>query len=173
MHVDALTNYVMIARRLPRLYRTITTTGPEIQLPLTADLKGPKTSPKRKAQSSSSGATTLSTSSSSTDTSNSRSLSISLSPSSSSTTPQGSASSLSDGNSLPLPPQATHLAPAHLHVSSNPPFHTHTFFLVLERTFPTPVAHALMRATRGLLVDRIGRVRREGLGLKDLDNVSK
>jgi len=32
------------------------------------------------------------------------------------------------------------------------------------------VARALMRATRGLLVDRIGRVRREGLGLKDLDN---
>lgn len=27
-----------------------------------------------------------------------------------------------------------------------------------------------MRATRGLLIDRIGRVRREGLGFKDLDN---
>lgn len=56
-------------------------------------------------------------------------------------------------------------------MSPNPPFHTHSFFLVLERTFPTPVARALMRATRGLLVDRIGKVRREGLGLKDLDNV--
>lgn len=28
-----------------------------------------------------------------------------------------------------------------------------------------------MRATRALLVDRIGRVRREGLAIKDLDNV--
>jgi len=28
-----------------------------------------------------------------------------------------------------------------------------------------------MRATRALLVDRIGRVRREGLAVKDLDNV--
>lgn len=28
-----------------------------------------------------------------------------------------------------------------------------------------------MRATRALLVDRVGRVRREGLAVKDLDNV--
>jgi hypothetical protein len=28
-----------------------------------------------------------------------------------------------------------------------------------------------MRATRALLVDRVGRVRREGLTAKDLDNV--
>ncbi|KAF8192522.1 hypothetical protein BJ912DRAFT_962250 [Pholiota molesta] len=43
-----------------------------------------------------------------------------------------------------------------------PPFHTHAFFRALEKT--------LMRATRALLVDRIGRVRREGLTIKDLDN---
>jgi hypothetical protein len=30
-----------------------------------------------------------------------------------------------------------------------------------------------MRATRALLVDRIGRVRREGLTVKDLDNVRR
>ncbi|KIJ56552.1 hypothetical protein M422DRAFT_238177 [Sphaerobolus stellatus SS14] len=55
-------------------------------------------------------------------------------------------------------------------MSSSPPFHTHAFFLVLERTFPTPVARTLMRATRGLLNDRIGGVRREALTIKDLDN---
>ncbi|KAF9226484.1 hypothetical protein BS17DRAFT_485735 [Gyrodon lividus] len=51
-----------------------------------------------------------------------------------------------------------------------PPFHTHAFFAALERTFPTPTARSLMRATRALLVDRVGRVRREGLTTKDLDN---
>ncbi|KAI6047257.1 hypothetical protein EDC04DRAFT_2622450, partial [Pisolithus marmoratus] len=53
---------------------------------------------------------------------------------------------------------------------TTPPFHTHAFFVALERTFPTPVAHSLMRATRALLADRLGRVRREGLTKKDLDN---
>ncbi|KAG7449285.1 uncharacterized protein BT62DRAFT_886986 [Guyanagaster necrorhizus] len=55
-------------------------------------------------------------------------------------------------------------------VYSQPPFHTHAFFTVLEKTFPTPTARGLMRATRALLVDRVGRVRREGLTAKDLDN---
>lgn len=54
---------------------------------------------------------------------------------------------------------------------SNPPFHTHAFFTALEKTFPTPTARSLMRATRALLVDRVGKVRREGLTTKDLDNV--
>lgn len=53
-----------------------------------------------------------------------------------------------------------------------PPFHTHAFFRALEKTFPEETARSLMRATRALLVDRIGRVRREGLTIKDLDNVS-
>ncbi|KAJ7744512.1 hypothetical protein DFH07DRAFT_749425 [Mycena maculata] len=53
---------------------------------------------------------------------------------------------------------------------ANPPFHTHAFFTALEKTFPTPTARSLMRATRALLVDRVGRVRREGLTVKDLDN---
>ncbi|KAF8639457.1 hypothetical protein AX16_010311 [Volvariella volvacea WC 439] len=54
--------------------------------------------------------------------------------------------------------------------SSTPPFDTHAFFTALEKTFPTPTARSLMRATRALLVDRIGRIRREGLTVKDLDN---
>ncbi|KAJ7068200.1 hypothetical protein C8F01DRAFT_1117263 [Mycena amicta] len=54
--------------------------------------------------------------------------------------------------------------------SANPPFDTHAFFAALEKTFPTPTARSLMRATRALLVDRLGRVRREGLTVKDLDN---
>ncbi|KAJ7095315.1 hypothetical protein B0H15DRAFT_774916 [Mycena belliarum] len=53
---------------------------------------------------------------------------------------------------------------------ANPPFHTHAFFTALEKTFPTPTARSLMRATRALLVDRLGRVRREGLTVKDHDN---
>lgn len=52
-----------------------------------------------------------------------------------------------------------------------PPFHTHAFFLALERSFSTPTASSLMRATRALLVDRVGRVKRDGLTVKDLDNV--
>lgn len=60
-----------------------------------------------------------------------------------------------------------HYTPPYTH----PPFHTHAFFSALEKTFPTPTARSLMRATRALLVDRIGRVRREGLTYKDLDNV--
>lgn len=65
-----------------------------------------------------------------------------------------------DPSPAPLPP------PPHV----TPPFHTHAFFVALERTFPTPVARSLMRATRALLADRLGRVRREGLTRKDLDN---
>jgi Protein of unknown function (DUF1640) len=53
----------------------------------------------------------------------------------------------------------------------NPPFDTHTFFTVLEKTFPTPTSRSLMRATRALLVDRIGKVKRDGLTYKDIDNV--
>ncbi|KAK2466160.1 hypothetical protein APHAL10511_001802 [Amanita phalloides] len=51
-----------------------------------------------------------------------------------------------------------------------PPFHTHAFFIALEKSFPTPTARSLMRATRALLVDRTGKVQREGLTTKDLDN---
>ncbi|KLO16342.1 hypothetical protein SCHPADRAFT_848257 [Schizopora paradoxa] len=51
-----------------------------------------------------------------------------------------------------------------------PPFNTHHFFVELEKTFPTPTARSLMRATRALLVDRVGRVRRDALTIKDLEN---
>jgi hypothetical protein len=54
---------------------------------------------------------------------------------------------------------------------SSSPFHTHAFFRALEKTFPEQTARSLMRATSALLVDRIGKVRREGLTVKDLDNV--
>ena len=54
---------------------------------------------------------------------------------------------------------------------SRPPFHTYQFFMALEKTFPTESARNLMRATRALLVDRLGKVRRDGLNQKDLDNV--
>ncbi|KAF5369816.1 hypothetical protein D9758_001118 [Tetrapyrgos nigripes] len=67
-------------------------------------------------------------------------------------------------SNLPIP----HRPPPPIY--GNPPFDTHAFFFVLEKTFPTPTARSLMRATRALLVDRIGRVRREALTSKDLDN---
>jgi hypothetical protein len=55
----------------------------------------------------------------------------------------------------------------------NPPFDTYRFFSALEKTFPTPTARSLMRATRALLVDRIGRVKRDGLTVKDLESVRR
>ena len=54
---------------------------------------------------------------------------------------------------------------------SSPPFHTHNFFVALEKSFEPSTARSLMRATRALLVDRIGRVRNEALSTKDLENV--
>lgn len=87
----------------------------------------------------------------------------------------GSEESFSNGYSGP-PQTSTQLVSAEQTHSSapsytHPPFHTHQFFTALEKTFPTPTARSLMRATRALLVDRVGRVRREGLTIKDLDNV--
>jgi hypothetical protein len=52
------------------------------------------------------------------------------------------------------------------------PFHTYRFFVALEKTFPTPIARTLMKSTRSLLVDRLLRIRREALDVKDMDNVS-
>ncbi|KAG2146758.1 hypothetical protein DEU56DRAFT_153853 [Suillus clintonianus] len=71
--------------------------------------------------------------------------------------------------SLSGPPARTH-QPDSQQSYTAPPFHTHAFVAALEKSFPTPTARGLMRATRALLVDRIGRVRREGLTIKDLDN---
>lgn len=69
------------------------------------------------------------------------------------------------GSKLPLPQQARHQQYA------NPPFHTHQFFVALEKSFPTETSRSLMRATRALLVDRVGRVNREALTIKDLESV--
>lgn len=66
---------------------------------------------------------------------------------------------------LPSPNQAPQARYA------NPPFNTHKFFTVLEYSFPTPKARALMRATRALLIDRLGAVKREALTIKDLESV--
>ncbi|KAG9082448.1 hypothetical protein FRC06_005065 [Ceratobasidium sp. 370] len=49
-------------------------------------------------------------------------------------------------------------------------FDTHRFVTILERSFPTPIASTLMRATRALLVVRFGRVKQEIFGVRDLDN---
>ena len=54
----------------------------------------------------------------------------------------------------------------------NPPFNTYRFFSVLEHSFPTVIARDLMRATRALLVDRLGRVKRDALTRQDLESVS-
>lgn len=84
---------------------------------------------------------------------------------------------------MPLPQEHSDEAPEppsnlpspHPHPASPyayPPFDTYRFFAALEKTFPTPTARSLMRATRALLVDRVGRVRREALTVKDLESVS-
>ncbi|KAF5393875.1 hypothetical protein D9757_000090 [Collybiopsis confluens] len=98
-------------------------------------------------------------------------------PSSSSSSPASSSSPSPDrpdpeseqsSSNLPMPVHTRR--DAQTPVYAPPPFDTHSFFTALERTFPEPIARNLMRATRALLVDRIGRVRRDGLTLKDLDN---
>ncbi|KAH9999445.1 hypothetical protein BJV77DRAFT_977272 [Russula vinacea] len=72
------------------------------------------------------------------------------------------ASSLGDPTDPPaLIDPSTVKAPPHTTTYQNPPFNTHAFFNELEKTFPKQTARSLMRATRALLVDRIG---------KDLDN---
>jgi hypothetical protein len=85
----------------------------------------------------------------------------SASPSSSTSTSQ-SGSPSSNAIAIPQPDGAIQ------HVI---PFNTYQFFVALEKTFPTPVARTLMRATRGVLVDRILKIRRVALDIKDLDNV--
>jgi hypothetical protein len=81
----------------------------------------------------------------------------------------------SSSSSPPSPPAliepSTSKALPHTSTYQSPPFDTHAFFSVLEKTFPAPTACSLMRATRALLVDRIGKVKRDGLTYKDLDNV--
>ena len=52
------------------------------------------------------------------------------------------------------------------------PFDTHKVFRQLEKEFPSPIAHTLMRAARGLLIDRIAKARREGVDVKEVENVS-
>jgi hypothetical protein len=93
--------------------------------------------------------------------------SISLSPD-----PNDHPSSSPSSSSPPALIDSTVKAPARTTTYQNPPFNTHSFFSVLEKTFPMQTARSLMRATRALLVDRIGKVKRDGLTYKDLDNVS-
>lgn len=70
-----------------------------------------------------------------------------------------------------LPQRNTTNQGQYMHTYATPPFDTHRFFRALEGTFSEPIANSLMRATRALLVDRIGRVKREALSSKDLENV--
>lgn len=74
-------------------------------------------------------------------------------------------------SNLPALPQTTRTGPVSDLTSATPPFNTHAFFMELEKTFPSTTAESLMRATRALLVDRIGRVKREALMTKDVENV--
>ncbi|KAI5124728.1 hypothetical protein M0805_005364 [Coniferiporia weirii] len=73
-------------------------------------------------------------------------------------------------SNLPTLPHGKESGQSHLPAYATPPFDTHHFFSELERTFPSSTANSLMRATRALLVDRIGEVRRNALTLKDLEN---
>ncbi|THH12344.1 hypothetical protein EW145_g51 [Phellinidium pouzarii] len=73
-------------------------------------------------------------------------------------------------SNLPTLPHVATSDSSHSHSYQMPPFDTHHFFVELEKTFPSPTAKSLMRATRALLVDRIGEVRRTALTTKDLEN---
>ncbi|KAK1224417.1 hypothetical protein PQX77_012713 [Marasmius sp. AFHP31] len=101
----------------------------------------------------------------------------SSSPTSTSSSSSGSGSDHTDDP--PPPSDSSEIATSNLPIPrpaqgspiySRPPFHTHSFFAALEKSFPTPVARNLMRATRALLTDRVNRVRRDGLTMKDIDN---
>ena len=94
--------------------------------------------------------------------------SISLSPNSN----DHQSSSPSSSSPPALIDPSTVKTPTHTPTYQNPPFNTHAFFSVLDKTFPRQTARSLMRATRALLVDRIGKVKRDGLAYKDIDNVS-
>jgi hypothetical protein len=98
--------------------------------------------------------------------------SISLYPNSNNNDHQPTSPSSSSSSPPALIDPSTLKAPPHTSTYQSPPFDTHAFLSVLEKTFPTPTARSLMRATRALLVDRIGKVKRDGLTYKDLDNVS-
>lgn len=100
--------------------------------------------------------------------STSAAISISSPPSPPPDAPNAGTTGAPSGPSPPVPSRAhINIAPTY----SNPLFHTHRFVTALEKTFPTPTARSLMPATRALLVDRVGRVKREGLTVKDLENV--
>jgi hypothetical protein len=98
-----------------------------------------------------------------------RSISLSSNPNDH---PSSSPSPSSSNPPALINPSTTINAPPHTSTYQNPPFNTHAFFSELEKTFPRESARSLMRATRALLVDRIGKVKRDGLTYKDLDNVS-
>lgn len=172
----------MFGRQLPRLYRSISTVEPYLPSPSPTGIPSLLTN-HRDAH------TSLNISDPSPplsdEPSSSRSISLTQTEEnranwsdsdSNSSGSNGAGETISQGRSSP-PQQSTQLVSAEHtpHSSgpsySNPPFHTHQFFTALEKTFPTPTARSLMRATRALLVDRVGRVRREGLTVKDLDNV--
>ena len=85
---------------------------------------------------------------------------------------RGSAVNSEDHHTLPyFRTTASHENVVSVHTYATPPFDTHHFYVELERSFSPDIAKSLMRATRALLVDRIGRVRREALSSKDLENV--
>ncbi|KAG8748569.1 hypothetical protein FRC10_003703 [Ceratobasidium sp. 414] len=81
---------------------------------------------------------------------------------------QSSSSPITSTSSSGLP----QLPPAHdlQHVPRVNAFDTHRFVKILEQSFPTPIAHTLMRASRAILVVRFGRVKQEVFGVRDLDN---
>jgi len=133
-------------------------------LPTTASLRGERTSGLANISDppSSSAASSLG------DTNESRSISLSSNPNDH----QSSSPSPSSSSPPAVINPSTLKTPPHTSTYQNPPFNTHAFFSVLEKTFPKQTARSLMRATRALLVDRIGKVKRDGLTYKDLDNVS-
>jgi hypothetical protein len=73
---------------------------------------------------------------------------------------------------LPSPPKSTHPKPSAVFSNMHPPFHTHNFVIALEKSFPATIARTLMRATRAMLIHKVGYTRRESLDKKDMENVS-
>ncbi|KAA1466184.1 hypothetical protein DENSPDRAFT_830937 [Dentipellis sp. KUC8613] len=168
----------MLLRQFPRLYRSIVTDShlsPSTALSIVPVSPSPPLSRDAHTTSQSISDPPHPAASASASAPNPDSQTISLTPLAN--TPPSQPPSHTDSQSnaqsnLPAPPtQASGSGAATTSQGyHNPPFDTHHFFTALEQTFPTPTARSLMRATRALLVDRIGRVKRGGLTTKDLDN---
>ena len=93
------------------------------------------------------------------------------------TSPSEEQDGASSSSSPPLIPSLS-LAPSHQSPEDqiNPrllnPFNTHAYYKRLEKDFSPPIAHALMRATRGILIHKLLKAQSQHVDVLEGENVS-